>query len=148
LSRLSAKLNTDKGRKWLYSWIKAPNHYYPRTAMPNLFLDPIAEKDPAGNPTGKVTDPAADVMAFLLSVPTDWKPAVDIQSTALSPEEKAALNDLTTVWLSASFPRLRAERFAKDGIDPGLASSVKVDEKVLSDHSKTTTIAHSGSLST
>ena len=52
LSRLAAKLNTDKGRQWLYSWVKAPNHYYPRTAMPNLFLDPIAETDPSGNPTG------------------------------------------------------------------------------------------------
>ena len=61
LSRLAAKLNTDKGRQWLYSWVKAPNHYYPRTVMPNVFLDPIAEKDASGNPTGKVTDPAADV---------------------------------------------------------------------------------------
>ena len=29
--------------------------------MPNLFLDPIAENDATGKPTGKVTDPAADV---------------------------------------------------------------------------------------
>ncbi len=42
--------------------------------MPNVFLDPIAEIDPAGNPTGQVTDPAADIVAFLLSVPTDWQP--------------------------------------------------------------------------
>ncbi len=131
LSRLSAKLNTDKGRKWLYSWLKAPNHYFPRTAMPNLFLDPIAEKDANGKPTGKVTDPAADIMAFLLSVPTDWHPNAEVSSPELSPEDKAALNDLTAVWLSASFPRLRAEKFAKDGIDPALTSSVKVDERVL-----------------
>ena len=57
LSRLSAKFNTPKGQHWLYSWVKAPNHYYPRTAMPNVFLDPIAEKDASGNPTGKVTRP-------------------------------------------------------------------------------------------
>ena len=42
--------------------------------MPNLFLDPIAETDAAGKPTGHVTDPAADIAAFLLSVPTDWQP--------------------------------------------------------------------------
>src|SRR3954453_9887612 len=84
LSRLSAKLNTEKGRKWLYSWVKAPNHYYPRTAMPNVYLDPITEKDASGNPTGKVTDPAADVMAYLLSVPTDWKPESQIGSTELT----------------------------------------------------------------
>ncbi len=131
LSRLSAKLNTEKGRKWLYSWVKAPNHYYPRTAMPNLFLDPITEKDASGNPTGKVTDPAADVMAYLLSVPTDWKPESPITSADLTNEEKAALNDLTTVWLSASFPRMRAENYAKNGIPAALESSVKVDEKIL-----------------
>ncbi len=131
LSRLSAKLNTDKGRKWLYSWVKAPNHYYPRTAMPNVYLDPITEKDASGNPTGKVTDPAADVTEYLLSVPTDWRPEVTVETPELSAGEKAALNDLTTVWLSASFPRLRAERFAKEGIDQNLASSVKVDERML-----------------
>jgi cytochrome c551/c552/cbb3-type cytochrome oxidase cytochrome c subunit len=131
LSRLAAKLNTEKGRQWLYSWVKAPNHYYPRTSMPNVFLDPIQEKDASGAATGKVTDPAADVMAFLLSVPTDWKPEAPVPAAELTADDKAALNDLTTVWLSASFPRLRAERFAKEGIDPGLASSVKVDERVL-----------------
>jgi hypothetical protein len=131
LSRLSAKLNTDKGRQWLYSWVKKPNHYYPRTAMPILFLDPIVEKDANGNPTGKVTDPAADVMAYLLSVPTDWRPEAAAPTDELSADERAALNDLTTVWLSANFPRLRAERFAKEGIDQSLASSVKVDERVL-----------------
>jgi cytochrome c2 len=131
LSRLSAKLNTPKGQQWLYSWLKAPNHYYPRTAMPNLFLDPIAETDPTGAPTGRVTDPAADIRAFLLSVPTNWKPEQPVPAPQLTPDEMAALNDLTTVWLSASFPRRRAEKFAKEGIDPNLAAIVKVDEKVL-----------------
>ena len=27
--------------------------------MPNLFLEPIVETDPNGQPTGQVTDPAA-----------------------------------------------------------------------------------------
>jgi cytochrome c2 len=130
LSRLSAKLNTEKGQKWLYSWLKAPNHYYPRTAMPNVFLDPINETDAAGNPTGKITDPAADVMAYLLSVPTDWKPETPTPSQ-LTPDDLQALNDLTTVWLSANFPRKRAEQYAKEGIDENLANVVKVDEKVL-----------------
>jgi cytochrome c2 len=131
LSRLSAKLNTPKGQQWLYSWVKQPNHYYARTAMPNVFLDPITEKDAAGNATGKVTDPAADVVAYLLSVSTDWKPEAAISAGELTPDEKNSLNELTTVWLSASFPRLRAEKIAKQGIDPAQASSVKVDERVL-----------------
>jgi cytochrome c2 len=131
LSRLAAKLNTEKGQRWLYSWLKAPNHYYPRTAMPNLFLDPIAETDATGNPTGKTTDPAADIMAYLLSVPTDWKPEQVAPPGDLSQEEMLALNDLTTVWLSASFPRRRAEAFAKDGIPETLSGTIKVDERVL-----------------
>src|SRR4029079_19110341 len=131
LSRLSAKLNTEKGQKWLYSWLKAPNHYYPRTAMPNLFLDPIAETDPLGNPTGKTTDPAADIREYLLSVPTDWKPEQTTPAADLSPDEMLALNDLTTVWLSASFPRKRAEKYAAEGIPESMAATVKVDEKVL-----------------
>ena len=131
LSRLSAKLNTDKGQRWLYSWIKAPSHYYPRTVMPNLYLEPIAELDATGNPTGKVTDPAADIMVYLLSVPTDWKPEQTTPALDLTEDEKLALNDLTTVWLSASFPRKRAERYAVEGIPESLAATVKVDEKVL-----------------
>jgi hypothetical protein len=131
LSRLAAKLNTEKGQKWLYSWVKAPNHYYPRTAMPNLFLDPIAVTDPSGNPTGRTTDPAADIMAYLLSVPTDWKPEQTTPAADLTEEETLALNDLTTVWLSASFPRKRAETYATKGIPESMAGTVKVDEKVL-----------------
>jgi len=131
LSRVAAKFNSGKGQRWLYSWIKQPNHYHARTVMPNLFLDPIAEQDASGNPTGGVTDPAADIMAYLLSVPTDWQPETEALGRELSAEEEAALNDLTTVWLSASFPRKRAERFAREGIPERLANTVKVDEKVL-----------------
>ena len=99
--------------------------------MPNLFLDPISEVDATGNPTGRVTDPAADIVAFLLGVPANWQPEVSAPTGQFSPDERAALNDLTTVWLSASFPRRRAERFAKEGIDERLAATVKVDEQVL-----------------
>ncbi|HEY3393105.1 MAG TPA: PDZ domain-containing protein, partial [Lacipirellulaceae bacterium] len=131
LSRIAAKFNTEKGQQWLYSWLKDPKSYHTRTVMPNVFLDPINEVDAAGNATGSVTDPAADIVAFLLGVPANWQPEVPAPTGELSADEKAALNDLTTVWLSASFPRRRAERFAKDGIDDRLAATVKVDEQVL-----------------
>jgi hypothetical protein len=76
-------------------------------------------------------------------VPTNWKPEQPVPAPQLTPDEMAALNDLTTVWLSASFPRRRAEKFAKEGIDPSLAAIVKVDEKVWV-ASRTTTTARSG----
>lgn len=131
LSRVSAKFGTPKGQRWLYSWLKQPNRYHARTVMPNLFLDPITQTDPAGNPTGKVTDPAADITAFLLGEPANWQPQNVPARNELTADEAAALNQLTTVWLSASFPRRRAEDYAKNGIPERLAATVKVDEQTL-----------------
>jgi cytochrome c2 len=131
LSRVAAKFNSGKGQRWIYSWLRDPRNYHSRTAMPNLFLDPISEVDANGNPTGRVTDPAADIVAFLLSVPAEWQPEAAAPAGDFSVEEEAALSDLTTVWLSASFPRRRAERYAREGIPERLAATVKVDEQVL-----------------
>jgi cytochrome c551/c552 len=131
LSRIAAKFSAENGRQWLYTWLKDPKSYHTRTVMPNLFLDPINEVDAAGNATGRVTDPAADIVAFLLGVPANWQPEVPAPTGELTADEKAALNDLTAVWLSASFPRRRAERFAREGIDERLGATVKVDEQVL-----------------
>jgi cytochrome c2 len=131
LSRVAAKFNTGKGQRWLYSWLRDPRNYHARTAMPNLFLDPITEVDASGNPIGRVSDPAADIVAFLLGVPVDWQPEVAAPARELSADEEAALADLTSVWLSASFPRKRAARYAREGIPERLAATVKVDEQVL-----------------
>lgn len=130
LSRVAAKFNTGKGQRWLYSWLKSPNSYHTQTVMPNLYLDPITETDAAGAPTGRVTDPAADIRAFLIGVPADWQPE-SIPGQELSADELSALEDLTAVWLSASFPRRRAEQYARDGIPERLAATVKIDEQGL-----------------
>src|SRR5207344_28660 len=45
--------------------------------------------------------------------------------------EERALEDLTAVWLSASFPKKLAAEYAKDGIPEQLKSTVKVDELTL-----------------
>jgi cytochrome c2 len=130
LSRVAAKFNTGKGQRWLYSWLRQPNRYHVRTVMPNVFLEPIAEIDAAGRPTGQVTDPAADVAAFLLSVPTDWQPNAPA-GPELTAEEERALEDLTAVWLTASFPKRLAATYAHEGIPDRLAGSVKTDERGL-----------------
>ncbi|HEY4235325.1 MAG TPA: PDZ domain-containing protein, partial [Lacipirellulaceae bacterium] len=132
LSRVAAKFNSGKGQRWLYSWLKAPNRYHVRTAMPNLFLDPIVEADANGNPTGRVTDPAADIATYLLSVPANWQPEAPVPShERMTAEEEKAVEDLTAVWLSASFPKKLAAEYAHDGIPERLAATVKVDEKTL-----------------
>ncbi len=71
LSRIGAKLNrpgNKNGGRWLYSWLKNPSNYHPRTLMPNLILDPIKSAE------GGVSDPAADIAVFLLGSQQDWKP--------------------------------------------------------------------------
>ena len=68
LSRIHEKIRREPAvagvapfSNWLYTWIRDPERHHPRTKMPNLFLEPSADT------TGKVSDPAADIVAFLLS---------------------------------------------------------------------------------
>jgi cytochrome c551/c552 len=131
LSRVAAKFNTEKGRRWLYSWIKQPNHYSARTVMPDLFLDPIVETDAMGKPTGQVLDPIADIMAYLLSVPTDWQPT-DVPQGQLTQSEFEALVDLAAVWLSADYKsQSRVDTYVTQGIPQSQADRVKEDERPL-----------------
>lgn len=67
LTGVGKKLRPDKdGFKWLYSWIRNPEKYHPRTKMPQLFINSDEEA------TG--VDTAADITAFLLDVePTEYK---------------------------------------------------------------------------
>ncbi|WP_197530791.1 PDZ domain-containing protein [Bythopirellula polymerisocia] len=131
LSRVGAKLNNKKGALWLYSWVKQPHRYNTRTKMPNLYLDPIVEKDAQNQPTGKITDPAADIAAFLLGTPSDWKPT-DVPARNWSDEELSALADLAQEWLSSdAIPADRAKEFVQNGIPDSLEPKLKADEKLL-----------------
>ena len=47
------------GFRWLYTWLKNPELYHPRTRMPDLFLN----VETVG---GQVVDPAADIAAYLM----------------------------------------------------------------------------------
>lgn len=131
LSRLAAKFDSKKGEDWLYSWVKQPHRYHVRTKMPVLYLDPIAEKGADGKPTGKVTDPAADIVAFLKSTKTDWTPG-DVPTGAWSADELEALTDLAVEWLSSdAIPTARAKEFIQNGIPDHLEPKLKSDEKLL-----------------
>jgi len=130
LSRVSAKFQSEKGSKWLYSWIKQPHRYHVRTKMPELFLDPIAEIDTTGKPTGKITDPAADMREFLMSGATDWKPAAVERNW--SPAELEALEDLAQEWITSdAIPAASAKEFVQKGFPEHMGSRLKSDEKIL-----------------
>lgn len=71
LSRVHEKIRREPGSaqfsKWLYTWIRDPERHHPRTKMPNLFLDSYKFKPTGENAVEKTIDPAADIVAFLLS---------------------------------------------------------------------------------
>ncbi|MBX3424123.1 MAG: c-type cytochrome [Pirellulales bacterium] len=131
LSEIAAKLNTTKGRKWLYSWLKQPHRYHLRTSMPVLYLDPIVETGEDGRPSGAVTDPAADIAEYLLSVTSDWKPQ-GIPAPQLDADQEQALAELALEWLkSDAIPEARAKKYLADGVPDHMASKLKADERVL-----------------
>ncbi|WP_428306078.1 hypothetical protein [Lacipirellula sp.] len=133
LSRLGAKLNTEKGRRWLYSWVKEPNRYHARTVMPQLYLDKIVEKNAQNQPTGVVSDPAADVTAFLLSVPTDWQPHDVPAAGQWTDKEKNDLVDLAQLWLTSdAIPKARARKYLEgEGFAESQRAKLKTNERLL-----------------
>jgi len=133
LSRLRSKLDNEKGRKWLYSWLKAPNHYSARTKMPDLYLEPIVQKDAQGVATGKVTDPIADIAAFLLDNKDEWQPTDVPNRDDLSEAESRALSDLAELWLASdAIPASRAREYLSGaGIPQSQESKLKPDERLL-----------------
>lgn len=122
LSRLGSKLTTKEGGRWLYSWVREPHKYHARTAMPNLFLEPILHTE--GDLKDKVTDPAADVTLFLLQS-VGWK------SRGLPDLVDEDLDDLALVYLRATFTQSQAEKYVKQGIPAELRSDLKGDEVEL-----------------
>ncbi|MBI3466268.1 MAG: c-type cytochrome, partial [Planctomycetes bacterium] len=126
LSRLGSKLRTPDGQSWLYSWLRDPSRYHARTKMPNVFLEPIRETVKEGdNARQIVTDPAADIAAFLLAS-QGWEakqpPRVD----------ETAVDELAHQYLTGSgTTRVQATRYLKEGISSSLASELAGDEVEL-----------------
>jgi len=127
LSRIGAKVASHpRGREWLYSWLREPARYHPRTVMPNVLLEPVKHAD------GSVSDPAADATAYLLTSTEDWK-AVDVPSaTTLTDAERTATEELALMYLKDRFPETRARNVLQDGLGPEMAS-ILGDERMLLD---------------
>jgi cytochrome c2 len=133
LSRLGSKLggkSNPNGRKWLYTWLRNPNSYHPRTLMPNMLLEPVAGAD------GKRVDPAADIAEFLLAS-AGWEPT-DVPSRELTAEEDDALKDLALENLQNVFSKRQAIEFLKTGIPQRMRGELKGDEVELVGESMTT----------
>ena len=129
LSRIGAKLAlspSGEGRKWLYSWIRNPSQYHPRTFMPVLFL--LEETDAAGKPTG--INPADDVTEYLMSSQQDWKPTNALPEQMTEADEKA-LDDLALAHLSGKFSAERSRDHLFDGIPQSEADMIQGEELAL-----------------
>ena len=92
LSKLGSKYTSQAGKAWLDSWIRDPARHSPRTLMPNALLEPIppaGENEDVDGAEPKLTDPAADIAAYLLAS-KGWQPGppeesdpVDLDKLAL-----------------------------------------------------------------
>ena len=123
LSRIGAKVASQpNGVRWLYSWLRNPAAYHPRTIMPNVLLDPVTHED------GSVSDPAADAVAYLLQSTEGWKPE-DIPAATMSSDEIAALEELATLYLEGRFPVQKASAVLRDGLPEG--TTILGDEEVF-----------------
>ena len=138
LSRIGAKAaSIPQGKQWLYSWLREPSRYHPKTIMPNVLLEPVTLAD------GTVSDPAADATEYLMGSGRGWKPAADwkvetlqgeasfpmASAGALSADERQALDELALMYLKERFTAVRAEQVLAAGV--GDAASIQGDERML-----------------
>ena len=122
--KLSPTSGASNGRAWLYTWIKQPTHYNPRTKMPNLYLDPITDTE------GKVTDPAADIVEYLLASTQGWTPpAESIAKLSVSTAEGAvdpkSVDRFVLENLANTFVTRKAKIYLAEGIPEEMAGSLK-----------------------
>lgn len=125
LSNLAGKLSGDSRRAYLADLVRRPAQYLPTTIMPDLLLEPIAQRDAAGAVVS-VTDPAEDLAEFLLQpAPAGYQPQ------PLPEFDASALAELTREYLRGAFHESQAREYADRGIPAALASTLQVAEREL-----------------
>ena len=128
ISDIHRKVNRNKDNAafsdWLYTWVKEPERHHKRTKMPNLFLDPYTQGEDQ-------VDPAADIVAFLLS-------QGDAQKFEVVKPSDAALDELVTLFLKkARFSEEAVKEILSSRRFPQASSDVAGDERVLATEDKT-----------
>jgi cytochrome c551/c552 len=125
LSRIGAKVASNpNGKAWLYSWLREPSRYHPKTIMPNVLLEPVTLAD------GTVSDPAADATEWLMRSTENWRPENIPSATSLTVEEKGALEELALMYLKERFTAVRAEKVLANGLAADQAG-IQGDERML-----------------
>lgn len=125
LSRLGSKLTGAEGAKWLYTWLREPSTYHARTRMPDTFLLPERSEIDG---RAAVTDPAADIAAFLLAGDGSQEPWTPLPAPEIDPEVK---RELLLEYLRGVFTERQANEIADTGVPENLAADLKGDERLL-----------------
>ncbi len=138
LSRIGGKAASHpNGAQWLYSWLREPSRYHPKTIMPNVLLEPVTLDD------GTVSDPAADATAYLMGSGRDWKPAAEwmvetldgdvsfpmASAGSMTADERKALDELALMYLKERFTVARADEVLANGVES--MPNVAGDETML-----------------
>lgn len=85
LVNVAAKFQSkEQGQRWLTNWIHDPASYHAQSLMPNLQVS---------------LEEAADIAAWLLSVPAEWQAPLDLPKVD-SPEVVEALDELVALYLT------------------------------------------------
>ena len=128
LTGLGSMITTDSGKAWLTSWIRDPVHHSPRTPMPNALLAP----EPLGSDTDdgrrRMSDPAADLAAYLLESKGE-------QLEPFPPINEADLDALTRSHLVKQFSSTETDKILAQGIpaeeaSEGLGDAIELLEPI------------------
>ena len=148
LDRVHAKLRADKKAgendpnfsKWLYTWIRDPQRYHPRSRMPNLYLTPTKQGETD-------IDPAADITAWLMEKGTEKFPQISFASDAEGAAKRTDdLHEYAKLNLSRALPKALVEQaLDKDHRYPAReAPVIKGDEIELVNSGEITEPTESG----
>jgi cbb3-type cytochrome oxidase cytochrome c subunit len=127
LSEIGSKYSSPDGKAWLVSWIRDPARHWPKTVMPSPLLEPVPLKRPskdASAATPRMTDPAADIAAYLLEG-KDWQPKEP------APLNEADLDELVLLHLAKSYGEKRARQYLQKGIPESMAHRLQGDAAEL-----------------
>jgi len=113
--------DTPDAQQWMYTWLRNPNLYHPRTKMPNLYLEKTKSLDGAAD-----VDPAADIAAFLLESSNGWTP----DATQLEPDSEV-VEEVAYEYLKKAFFGTDAQRYLKEGIPEEIGETLKGSEVEL-----------------
>ncbi|MFO7904275.1 MAG: hypothetical protein R6U98_16545 [Pirellulaceae bacterium] len=133
LSNLAVKFENSpnsNGSKWLYSWLAQPTRYSPRTVMPETMAEPVEHRDADGRIIA-VTDPLADVVAYLLEGPDDDGRESGKGLQRLDENSRKVLSELTLTYLKDTFPETKAKQYARTGIPYSRQDQVHGAEREL-----------------